>query len=560
MPVNVTYPGVYVEEIPSGPHTIAGVSTSTTAFIGRTKWGPVEEPAIVSSFGEFQNLFGGLWKESNLGYSVMDYFNNGGQQAVIVRLFKEPAADNSPSSKSELTIGDIPFEASDPGVWGNGLSIEIDFDVTKQIADKYKLDVDKMFNLTVVKHDEKGNALHSEHFTNVTIEDKQTKEYENSLRLDLVLGQQSELLRLKEGAQLPSDLKSTKALIQDGSIKFSVKESISELKSKLSKLNDKQKDEKKELHEKINALSTSDGDQLDADCFIGPDKEQNSRGIYALDNIAPDTFNILVIPPYNPTDVDADVIEKAAEYCERKKAFMIVDPPSTWKTAGDARSSLSNIGTSSKNAAIYFPRIIKPDPLDNYKSKEFSPSGLIAGIYAATDAAQGVWKAPAGVEAVIQGAEVSLRITDDDNELLNPEGINCLRSFPVYGNVVWGARTLEGAEIMNSEWKYVPVRRLALYIEHSLYNGTKWAVFEPNDEPLWSSLIQNVGSFLNGLFASGAFAGSSNQDSFFVKVDSTTTTQNDIDQGIVNIEVGFAPVKPAEFIIIRIQQKAPQTP
>jgi hypothetical protein len=155
---------------------------------------------------------------------------------------------------------------------------------------------------------------------------------------------------------------------------------------------------------------------------------------------------------------------------------------------------------------------------------------------------------------------LALRLTDVENGMLNPQGINCLRTFPIYGNVVWGARTLKGADVLNNDYKYVPVRRLALYIEASLLRGLQWAVFEPNAPPLWSSIQLSVNSFMNTLFRQGAFAGSTAKDAYFVQCDGTTTTATDIAQGIVNVTVGFAPLLPAEFVVITIQQLAGQTP
>ena len=178
---------------------------------------------------------------------------------------------------------------------------------------------------------------------------------------------------------------------------------------------------------------------------------------------------------------------------------------------------------------------------------------------ARTDSARGVWKAPAGIEATLAGvAELTVKLTDGENGILNPLGVNCLRSFPVIGRVAWGARTLRGADQLADDYKYVPVRRLALFIEESLYRGTQWVVFEPNDEPLWAQIRLNVGAFMHGLFRQGAFQGQTPRDAYFVKCDRETTTQNDINLGIVNIVVGFAPLKPAEFVIIKLQQIAGQ--
>jgi phage tail sheath protein FI len=211
------------------------------------------------------------------------------------------------------------------------------------------------------------------------------------------------------------------------------------------------------------------------------------------------------------------------------------------------------------NTAVYFPRVIQPNPLQEGRLGDIAPCGVIAGIIARTDATRGVWKAPAGLDATLRGVSaLAVKLTDGDSGKLNPVGVNCLRSFPVNGRVVWGSRTLVGADQLASEWKYLPVRRTALFIEESLFRGTQWVVFEPNDEPLWSQIRMNVGAFMQNLFRQGAFQGSSPREAYFVKCDSESTTQTDIDNGIVNILVGFAPLKPAEFVVIKLQQIAGQ--
>jgi phage tail sheath protein FI len=187
------------------------------------------------------------------------------------------------------------------------------------------------------------------------------------------------------------------------------------------------------------------------------------------------------------------------------------------------------------------------------------PCGFVAGVYAATDASRGVWKAPAGVDTGLTGAlGLQYDLTDEATGLLNALGANCLRNFKVFGNVVWGARTLKGNDQFGSQWKYVPIRRLALFIESSLYDGTQWVVFEPNDEPLWSQIRMNVGAFLQGLFLQGAFQGTTPQQAYFVKCDAENNPQASINLGIVNVLVGFAPLYPAEFVVIQIQQIAGQ--
>jgi phage tail sheath protein FI len=224
-----------------------------------------------------------------------------------------------------------------------------------------------------------------------------------------------------------------------------------------------------------------------------------------------------------------------------------------------ATGDLPVTGDSARNAAVYFPNVVVPDPMRAGTLQEFAPAGTVAGVWARTDVQRGVWKAPAGTEASLNGVRgPSIVTTDLENGRLNPRGINVLRQFPVTGNVVWGARTLRGADQLADQWKYLPVRRTALFIEESLFRGTQWVVFEPNDEPLWASIRLNVGAFMNTLFRQGAFQGRTPQQAYLVKCDAENNPQNDIDRGIVNILVGFSPLKPAEFVIVHIQQLAGQ--
>lgn len=283
-------------------------------------------------------------------------------------------------------------------------------------------------------------------------------------------------------------------------------------------------------------------------------------GLFRLDDV--DLFNLLCIPDtMNLPDGQAiDVAAKAETYCETRRAFYLLDPPkipasddlTAFKAWLDANATLRH-----KNAAVYFPRPRIADPLDEFRLRTVPSSGLMAGLYARTDTERGVWKAPAGTEATLRGVQALGRtLTDAENGTLNPKGINCLRRLPVHGNVSWGARTLMGADAQASEWKYIPVRRTALFIEESLFRGTQWVVFEPNDEPLWAQIRLNIGAFMHSLFRQGAFQGVTPREAYFVKCDSETTTQTDINSGIVNIVVGFAPLKPAEFVVIKLQQIA----
>ncbi|HEY3268729.1 MAG TPA: phage tail sheath subtilisin-like domain-containing protein [Armatimonadota bacterium] len=293
---------------------------------------------------------------------------------------------------------------------------------------------------------------------------------------------------------------------------------------------------------------------------LGVTGSQSAKsGMYALEDV--DLFNLLCIPLTAAMDDTPAlaVLGEASAYCEQRRAFLLMDPPSRRDAVDEIADWITNHLTPSPNAALYFPFILAADPLDGSRLRAFPPSGAMAGVMARTDSARGVWKAPAGTDATLTGVQgLATPLSDRENGVLNPLGVNCLRQFPVYGRVVWGARTLEGSDQAASEWKYIPVRRLALFLEESLFRGTQWVVFEPNDEPLWSQIRLNVGAFMHNLFRQGAFAGATPQQAYYVRCDATTTTQNDINLGIVNIMVGFAPLKPAEFVVIQIQQMAGQ--
>ena len=285
-------------------------------------------------------------------------------------------------------------------------------------------------------------------------------------------------------------------------------------------------------------------------------------GMYALEGIAPDIFNILCVPAAANLDPKgfATVISAAAKYCCDKRAFLIIDPPSAIKTKDEMVCWMqANDSLRHRNAAIYFPRLEIPDPLNGNQPRNVGASGTLAGVYARTDQTRGVWKASAGAQADLRGANIPVQLVSVENDELSKLGINTLRSLPQIGNVAWGARTLAGSNQDASEWKYVPVRRLALYLEESLSRGSKWAVFEPNDDLLWAEIRSSFGAFMTSLFRQGAFQGTKPGDAFFIRCDETTTTQDDINSGVFNIIVGFAPLKPAEFILIRIQQLAGQS-
>lgn len=532
MPVTPTYPGVYIEELPSGVHTITGVATSITAFIGRAARGPVNDPMVINSFADFERQFGGLWINSTMSYAVRDFFLNGGSQAVVVRLVNggSPATitlpeDTGAPSPPPSSFSALVLNAASPGSWGSGLNALVDHK-TKD-AGNFRL-----FNLTVHLYDASGKQLLArERFLNLSVDPSDTR------YVTKVLQQNSDLVRVAEDNSGNDEVPGVRPA-----------DTVTAILSP------------PELQPSpIQATPGDDGNPLTENDLIGPGTQGAKTGLYALENT--DLFNLLSIPPFSGDDLSQSVVAAAQAYCQGRRAFFLVDSPSTWTTANTAVHgfSTSDLGPPNNYSAVFFPRLKEPNPLRGGQIEVFVPSGAVAGVFARTDAARGVWKAPAGQDATLAGvSQLSVPLTDPENGQLNPLGVNCLRAFPIIGPVVWGSRTLEGADELTSQWKYIPVRRTALFIEESLYRGTKWVVFEPNAEPLWAQIRLNVGAFMQNLFRQGAFEGTTRQEAYLVKCDGETTTQNDIDQGIVNILVGFAPLKPAEFVFIQIQQLAGQ--
>lgn len=603
MPVAVSYPGVYIEEIPSGVRTITGVATSVTAFLGRAITGPVDTPVTCNSYGDFERAFGGLGVDYPMSYAVRDFYLNGGSTALIVRLYKNPVQVNE--AYTQLTFDGLTLQASSQGSWAKKLRATIDFSVSEEVRTRLHLGTtDALFNLTV----KLGGA--SEKFLNLTLSD-------NARRIDRVLQAESNWLRWPKDVAVPSapltvyaavntalatvavklkDLDEAKKLDPPNATK--VTEAQESYDASLVALEDAKKliaanlpteipaaawiadreladafksnklpdiaAARQKLKDAEAAMLGDDGLPLDDAAYQG--NEANKTGLHALDKA--DLFNLLCIPPdTRDGDISPTVYQATMAYCALRRAVLVVDPPTGWDnnpataaaTARDGLAALGLSGPAARNAALYFPRLLEADPLRDGQTDSFVPCGAVAGIMARTDSARGVWKAPAGLDAAINGIQgLAVNLNDAENGMLNPLGINCLRAFPINGRVVWGARTLRGADQLADEYKYVSVRRTALFIEESLYRGTQWVVFEPNDEPLWSQIRLNVGAFMNGLFRQGAFQGKTPQEAYFVKCDKETTPQNDINLGIVNIVVGFAPLKPAEFVIVKLQQIAGQ--
>lgn len=556
MPSTLTYPGVYVEEIPSGVRTVTGVATSITAFAGRARRGPVNVAVTINSFGDFEKIFGGLWLDSSMSFAVRDFFLNGGAQAVIVRLYHaDPGSPNAnpvvpaPNPAATLSVGGLTLTAANEGRWGVALRAAID---------QNNLPAGAAFNLTVT---DTGTGR-TEKFLNLTAVD-------GPRRIDNVLAGESDLVRCTLPNPAPTVTVDSDALSKAEAAVKAAKKDLADKQNAGAPAGDitTAQGVLTAAQSALNAALTaalaavSDGLGLMVLDFLPANGETDKKGLYALEQV--DLFNLLCIPPYKgsgeATDVDANLTSAAAAYCEKRRALLILDPPSAWNTKDKAKADVGNVGTNSRNAALFFPRLRQQNPLRDNQTETFPACGAVAGVFARTDTQRGVWKAPAGLDATLVGAPaLSVPLTDAENGELNPLAINCLRAFPAAGRVVWGARTMRGADQLADEYKYIPVRRTALFIEESLYRGLKWVVFEPNDEPLWAQIRLNAGAFMQNLFRQGAFQGSSPKDAYFVKCDKETTTQSDINLGIVNVLVGFAPLKPAEFVVIKLQQIAGQ--
>jgi phage tail sheath protein FI len=609
MPVQLSYPGVYIEELPSGVRTITSVSTALTAFIGAARRGPANDPVRVQSFAEFERVFGGLSIDSTLGHAVAHFYLNGGADALIVRVACAGTA-------ARADVGGLKLVAAEAGQKGNNLRTTV-ADAGSGDPNQFKLSIEDTGTATTTHFDDQTIAgieaalaaapvrldpdapapaarptnagpvsfadgkdaaapatltrdsyqfaaaspgawgdkllLRVEHpaaagtLFNLAIRDAGSETSERFLNLSadpasprfvaLVLEQQSKLVKLT--GIVPATRPNKHPDLAPGKDPWSVADGFAST-----------------------FANGADGAAISDDEISHPNLQSQKRGLWALEHA--DLFNLLCIPPLAEGDIGAQTRTQAAQYCALRRAFYIVDPLQAWNEPSDVTGATGLDGPEfglarSENAALFFPYLRAPDPLRENQIVSFAPCGAVAGVMARTDATRGVWKAPAGIEASINGAvALDVKLTDGENGQLNPLGVNCLRSFPVIGRVVWGARTLAGADQLASQWKYVPVRRLALFIEESLFRGTKWVVFEPNDEPLWAQVRLNIGAFMHTLFRQGAFQGTTPRDAYFVQCSDETTTQTDIANGIVNIVVGFAPLKPAEFVVLKIQQIAPQ--
>ncbi len=495
MPPTSTYPGVYTEETPSGARTIAGVATSIGLFIGWAARGPTESAFRVTSFADFERTFGGLDQRTLLGYAVLHFFQNGGADAYVLRL-AHTSARTATGTQAQLAV-----QATSPGGWGNRLRVRI----TPRSTDASR------FTLEVLDDPANDQSV-TETFADLSMNATDPR------FVGTLINGQSACIKVTTAGDTP---------LAAGVIQLAAGDDGPVL-------------------DPAGPNPGLGGDFNSAvKASVGPGTATDRIGLY----------NLVCVPGL----ADGATVAAVQKECRRRRAFMIADCERAATVAAplSAAFGAAITGADALNSALYFPWVRAPDPQAHGALREFPPCGFVAGICAGIDATRGVWKAPAGLDASLRGASApAIPMNDAENGQLNPRAINSVRTFPAQGTVLWGARTLYGDDARGSEWKYVPVRRMALFMEESLARGLRWVAFEPNDEPLWAQIRLNVGAFLQRLFTRGAFQGSTPRDAYFVKCDLETTTQADVNLGIVNIEVGFAPLKPAEFVVIRIRQAA----
>jgi uncharacterized protein len=543
VPVSPTYPGVYVNELPNPVRPIVGVPTSVTAFVGTAPQGQTETPVVCSSFSDYESNFGSLDPSVPLSYAVYMYFLNGGSQALVVRT----GADGEPTYQAKLSA-DVILDATSPGAWGAGLSAEVD--------DANVIpNTPAQFNLSISL-----NGVVVENYAGVSLQSGGPTYIGTLLGSSqyVTLDPSSAPATVPPAATYPfaevpaAPASGAAATPASGAAATPASGAAATPASGAA------------AAPASGAAATPASGAATPPPPPVPLGDPNAKtGIYAL--LKADIFNILCLPcdPTNTWD-KSEILSPAIEFCKQQRAMLIVDPPAAWSNHagpldfGTVVNTSPALSVNSENAAIYYPNLGVTD--FSGANLMIGPCGAIAGLWAQTDVQRGVWKAPAGTAASINGvASLAAHIDDGESGVLNPIAVNALRTMPEVGPVIWGARTSLGADQVASQWKYVPVRRTALFIEESLRRGTQWVVFEPNDEPLWASIRLNVGSFMQGLFRQGAFQGATASDAYLVQCDSSNNPQSSIDLGIVNILVGFAPLKPAEFVIINIQQQAGQS-
>ncbi len=596
MPVQTTFPGIYIQELPSSTHTITAASTSVTVFIGYThpfKTKQFGKPIELFGFTDYERNFGGFFRSAyfdheadlfgDVAQAVNQFFLNGGSDAFVVGLLAQPLTSSGTRQKIQAptkSIGPLTFTALEPtddSDWVMQVTItnpQATYSASEfsspppsltipfSFSPPFSSPIDETADVTITYGPPASSKLagfgtRAETYRQVSIMPRPsaagnpTNPNFVETRINGVSSQVTVKFNPSGGPLQQSG----------GPVSFPSTFGVDPWKG-----------------------FPTDGSSPPSPVIF---QQSDFTNVFLqdspLDKLS--LFNLMVIPGVTNNSLGA-VLSAAAAFCEKKRAFLIMDPPRDDSADGtvagfptlisdiivnnpNASNPRKEIITPSQNSALYFPYLTTNDPVTGLSINpvttlpyEIPPSGTVAGIFANTDLTRGVWKAPAGLATTLTNVNDVVergQMTDQRQGVLNPLGVNCIRNFPASGPVVWGARTSISANPAFQQWEYVPVRRMALFLEQTLYANLGWVVFEPNDEPLWTSIRTSIESFMLGLFRQGAFQGSTPSQAFQVKCDNQTTTQDDINQGIVNIVVAFAPLKPAEFVVIQIAQLAGQT-
>jgi len=513
------HPGVYIEEIERGPRPIEGVPTSTAAFLGETERGPIT-PRLVTSYKEYQRWFGTVFgPDKFLPYAASGFFENGGKRVYICRIVGNAA------TTAFAAFGQFIVRAAGPGAWGTRVFARIDNGTTKNASGGsvgFRLRL-AYFNAGIEPFDpftpEGQQALNGpsfiEDFDDLVVDESSPDFYGKRLPfIDLDKGETNQ----------GSDSSALGVLVRPAGVPAGTRP---------------------ENAAQPLAGGEDDTETLGADDFTGDPIVGSARSIeQGLAALLLDPFRDVALV-YAP-NVSTDIAKKIISHCENQKfRFAVIDSDKNdTLNSLDPRSKL----TDSQYAAFYYPWIVISDPQKGSR-KLVPPGGHVLGVYARTDTERGVFKAPAN--EILRGAlTLQVDINDNTQDQLNPRGVNVIRQFPGRGIRVWGARTISS----NALWKYVPVRRLFIFLERSIYEGTQFVVFEPNDERLWARVVDTIRLFLRGQWRLGALFGKTEQEAFFITCDRTTMSQDDILNGRLICEIGIAPVRPAEFVIFRIFQ------
>jgi len=545
MTVTTSYPGIYIQELPSLAHTITPAPTSIAVFVGYinpffTLTAPVDYNIAIQlfSFADYQTNFGGFfscpWQPDYVGQAVNQFFLNGGPTCYVVALQPQHYYDGQGNLQGDIAAASSTVEATGGS---------FDFMALQPVGIVYPSSSTGMAGIPMA----------------VTLSNVQSSTSggpTDTADIVITYGTTVETHRKVLITKVADTLKGSSL------VKVTVTSTPTAYPAAGSFTLD---------------YSSLAAPQIAPDVtfsVINPvDFEPVFQDYKSLDKVP--IFNLLATPGITDSLVTAD----AVAYCERKRAFYIVDTTSSEATGWDVNSVVDNLNQSvelspappaSTNAAVYYPWLQTTDPVTGKSTDPVTgkavlapPSGYVAGMYGKTDSAQGVWQSPAGLQTTLlgtTGVDVNGRMTDPQQGVLNNNAINALRQFPgIPPPVVFGARTTAATNPSFEQWKYVAVRRMALFIEQTLYANLTWAVFQGNAQPLWNALTQEVTAFMLSLFRQNAFAGTTPKDSFLVQCDATTTTPTDQANGIVNIVVGFAPLLPAEFVVVKIAQLAGQT-